>query len=259
MLHPAWGACNTLFYHFGIYNTMEYTLIGDNLQFVTLEIQPGEMVYAEAGALVYMSGNINMDTKLQGGLLKGLKRTLAGESFMVTHFTTTGGPGLVSFGGNCPGKIVALDITKKEFIAQKDAFLCAEQAVKWDIAFQKRLSSSFFGGEGFILQHLSGEGMVFLHAAGDLLEIDLKPGQVYKVSTAHVVGWEPSVTYDIQAVGGIKTALFGGEGLFMTTLTGPGKVIIQSMTLPQLANAMLPFLPTQSSGGNNSGGFQIKI
>lgn len=239
---------------------MKYTLTGDNLQFVTLEIQPGEMAFAEAGALVYMSGNVNMDAKLQGGLLGGLKRTLAGESFMTTHFTTTGGPGLVSFGGNCPGKVVALDITQKEFIAQKDAFLCAEEGVKLDIAFQKRLGATFFGGEGFILQHLSGEGMVFLHAAGDLVEIDLTPGQVYKVSTAHVVGWEPSVTYDIQAVGGIKTALFGGEGLFMTTLTGPGKVIIQSMTLAQLANAVMPFFPTQSSGGNNSGsGFQIKF
>ncbi len=237
---------------------MKYTLIGDNLQFVTLEIEPGDKVYAEAGALVYMTGNINMDAKLQGGLLKGLKRTLAGESFMVTHFSSAGGPGLIAFGGNCPGKIVALDITGKEFIAQKDAFLCAEESVKWEIAFQKRLGSAFFGGEGFILQHLSGEGMVFLHAAGDLVEIDLKPDQIYKVSTAHVVGWEPSVTYDIQAVGGIKTAMFGGEGLFMTTLRGPGKVIIQSMTLPQLANAVQPFLPAQSSGGD-SGGFQLKF
>ena len=196
---------------------MKYNLTGDNLQFVTLEIEPGDKVYAEAGALVYMTGNIIMDAKLQGGLLKGLKRTLAGESFMVTHFSSAGGPGLAAFGGNCPGKIVPLDITGKEFIAQKDAFLCAEESVKWEIAFQKRLGATFFGGEGFILQHLSGEGMVFLHAAGDLVEIDLKPDQVYKVSTAHVVGWEPSVTYDIQAVGGIKTAMFGGEGLFMKT------------------------------------------
>ena len=181
---------------------MKYTLTGDNLQFVTMEIQPGEMVWAEAGALVYISGNINMEAKLQGGLLKGLKRTLAGESFMVTHFSSAGGPGLVSFGGNCPGKIAALDITGTEFIAQKDAFLCAEESVKWEMAFQKRLGSTFFGGEGLILQHLSGEGMVFLHAAGDLVEIDLKEGQTYKVSTAHVVGWEPTVSYDIEAAGG---------------------------------------------------------
>ena len=238
---------------------MKYNLTGDNLQFVTMEIQPGEMVWAEAGALVYMSGNINMDAKLQGGLLKGLKRTLAGESFMVTHFSSAGGPGLVSFGGNCPGKIAALDITGTEFIAQKDAFLCAEESVNWEMAFQKRLGSTFFGGEGLILQHLSGEGMVFLHAAGDLVEIDLKEGQTYKVSTAHVVGWEPTVSYDIEAAGGIKTAMFGGEGLFMTTLTGPGKIIIQSMTLPQLADAVQPFLPTQSSGGNSSGGFELKF
>ncbi len=235
---------------------MKYSITGDNLQFVTMEITPGETVYAEAGAMVYMTGNIDMEAKLQGGVLKGIKRKMAGESFMVTNFTSTGGPGLASFGGNCPGKILVMDITGKEFIAQKDAFLCAEQGVEWNIAFQKKLGAVFFGGEGFILQRLTGSGMVFFHAAGDLMEIDLQPGQVYKVATAHVLGWDASVQYDIAAAGGVKTALFGGEGLFVTTLRGPGKVVIQSMTLPQLASALTPFMPKDSSGG---GGFKINL
>jgi len=238
---------------------MKYKISGDNLQFVTLEISPGEMAYAEAGAMVYISGNMNMETKLQGGLFKGIKRKLAGESFMVTNFTSAGGPGLASFGGNCPGKIIPIDITGTEFIAQKDAFLCAEESVKWEIAFQKKLGATFFGGEGFILERLSGRGMVFLHACGDIMEIELEQDQTYKVSTAHVVGWEPSVSYDIQAVGGIKTAMFGGEGLFVTTLSGPGRIYIQSMTLPQLAHAIDPFLPHYNSGSSGGGGLEIKF
>ena len=188
-----------------------------------------------------------MQAELQGGLLGGIKRKLAGESFMVTNFTSRGGAGVVSFGGNAPGKIFAMDMTGREFIAQKDAFLCAEKGVSWEIAFQKRLGSTFFGGEGLILEKVSGSGMAFFHACGDLVEIDLQPNQTYKIATAHVVGWEPSVSYDIQAAGGIKTSVFGGEGFFLTTLTGPGKIVIQSMTLPQLANSLIPFLPQPSN------------
>lgn len=237
---------------------MKYSITGDNLQFVTMEIGEGETVWAEAGAMVYMSGNMDMQAELQGGLFKGIKRKLAGESFMVTNFTSRGGPGVVAFGGNAPGKIFAMDMTGREFIAQKDAFLCAEKGVNWEIAFQKRLGSTFFGGEGLILEHVSGSGMAFFHACGDLVEVDLQAGQTYKIATAHVVGWEPSVTYDIQAAGGIKTSMFGGEGFFVTTLTGPGKIVIQSMTLPQLANSLLPFMP-QSSNTSGGGGFEINI
>lgn len=237
---------------------MKYSISGDNLQFVRMEIAEGETVWAEAGAMVYMSANIDMQAELQGGLFKGIKRKLAGESFMITNFTSSGGPGVVAFGGNAPGKIYPMDISGNEFIAQKDAFLCAEKGVNWEIAFQKKLGSTFFGGEGLILEKLSGDGMVFFHACGDLDVIDLKPGQTFKVSTAHVVGWESSVNYDIQAAGGIKTAMFGGEGFFVTTLTGPGKIVIQSMTLPQLAGSLVPFLP-HSSNSSGGGGFDINI
>jgi uncharacterized protein (TIGR00266 family) len=237
---------------------MKYSITGDNLQFVTMEIENGETVWAEAGAMVYMSANMDMKAELQGGLFKGIKRKLAGESFMITNFTSQGGPGVVAFGGNAPGKIYAMDITGKDFLAQKDAFLCAEKSVNWEIAFQKKLGSTFFGGEGLILEKISGSGMVFFHACGDLVEMDLKPGQTYKIATAHVVGWESSVTYDIQAAGGIKTSMFGGEGFFLTTLTGPGKIVIQSMTLPQLADSLVPFLP-HSSNSSGGGGLEFNI
>ncbi len=229
---------------------MEYKITGDNLQFVHLELTPGEKIYAEAGAMTYMTGNVSMSAKARGGLWKGLKRKLARETFFVTEFVAEGGSGVAAFGGNVPGKIMAIDLRDGgTWLLQKDAFLCAEDAVEMDIAFQKRLGSIFFGGEGFILQKVWGHGRVFVHAPGDIVEMDLQPDQVIKISTGNVVGWEDSVTYDIQAVGGIKTALFGGEGLFVTTLRGPGKAVLQSLTLPRLANALVPFLPKQSSGG----------
>ncbi len=229
---------------------MKYKITGDNLQIVTLEIEPGEKVYAEAGSMVYMSGNIQMEAKSRGGLFKGLKRKLAGESFFMTEFSSVGGTGIVAFAGNAPGTIKPIELSPgKEFLVQKDAFLCAEDSVDMDIAFQRRLGSAFFGGEGFILEKLSGEGIAFIHACGDFVEFDLKDGQTLKVDTGSVVGWDSTVTFDIERVKGIKTIFFGGEGLFLTTLRGPGKVILQSMNLSNLATALAPFMPRETSGG----------
>lgn len=217
-----------------------------------LEIAPGELVYGEAGSMVYMSGNMGMEAKMKGGFVKGLKRKMTGESLFMTHFQAVGGTGLVGFAGNVPGKIMAIDLRGgKEWILQKDAFLCAEDAVDLDIAFQKRLGATLFGGEGFILQRCRGEGIMFIHATGDFVEFELAPGQMTKASTAHCVGWESSVDYDIQSVGGIKTALFGGEGLFITTLRGPGRVVLQSLTTAKLANALTPYLPKETSGNSS--------
>jgi uncharacterized protein (AIM24 family) len=180
-----------------------------------------------------------------------------GETFFMTEFRAHGGKGLVAFGGNAPGTIKAIKIGPgKEFMCQKDSFLCAEHSVDLDLAFQQKLGAAFFGGEGFIIQRLFGKGTVFIHACGDFIEMDLKPRQVMKIDTGSVVGWEPTVQYDIQRAGGIKTSLFGGEGLFLTTLTGPGKVIIQSMTLHNLASALTPFLP---QGGQSSGSSGINL
>lgn len=230
---------------------MNYNISGDNLQVVQMEIQPNEKVYAEAGTMAYMSGNVSMEARATGGLLGGLKRVAMGESFFLTEFSAVGGPGIAAFAGNVPGKIVPLDLRDgKVWLVQRDAFLCAEEGVTLDIAFQKRLGSIFFGGEGFILERLQGRGMAFIHSAGDVVEFTLGPGQILKVSTGNAVAWEQGVDFDIQAVGGLKTVLFGGEGLFVTTLRGPGRVLLQSMTLARVANAIYPFLPKpQSSGG----------
>ena len=184
--------------------------------------------------------------------MAGLKRKLSGESFFVTEFTSAGGPGVVAFSGNVPGKIEPLDLRGgKTWLVQKDAFLCAEGAVTLDIAFQKKLGAVFFGGEGLIIQKLTGEGTVFIHGAGDFISMDLKPGEAVRVSTGNVVAWEGQVQYSIESVGSIRSALFSGEGLFVTTLTGPGKVLLQSLTLPKLAGALVPFLPSQQSSGSS--------
>lgn len=231
---------------------MRYTITGDNLQFVHVEINPGELVWGEAGAMVYFSSNMSMQAHARGGLLAGLKRAVTGESFFVTEFTSSGGLGVVAFAGRVPGKIAALDLRGgRQWICQKDAFLAAEGAVQFDIAFQQRLGAILFGGEGLLLQRYYGEGTVFIHSPGDLVEYTLAPGQVMNISTGHVVGWEASVQYNIAPAGGLKTAFFGGEGLFVTTLTGPGKVLLQSMTMSKLASALIPYMPRGTSGGTS--------
>ncbi len=228
---------------------MQYEITGDNLQMVTLRLAPGETACAEAGAMVNMSGNIQMSTNMKGGLFGGLKRMVTGESFFMTEFTPKGGEGFVSFAGNVPGKIFTLDLTDGEFIAQKDAVLCSEQGIDLDVAFAKRLRSGVFGGEGFVLQRLSGRGTAFLHCCGDIMEMTLAPGETVKVETGLVVGFESTVDYNIALAGGVKTVFFGGEGLFLTTLTGPGRVVLQSMNIAKLATALMPYLPVQNSSG----------
>ncbi len=225
---------------------MKYTITGDNLQFVNVQLDADEKIQSEAGAMRYMTGNVTMEAKMKGGLFKGLKRAISGDSFFLVDYQAHGGTGIVGLGGAAPGKIVDIDISKGTWIVQKTGYLASELGVDLDIAFQKKLGSVFFGGEGFVLQKLSGQGIAFVAACGDFNIVDLKPGEKYKVSTANAVAWQETVSYDIEAAGGIKTALFGGEGLFVTTLTGPGKIIIQSMTLPALAGSLIPYLPQKS-------------
>ena len=233
---------------------MKYKITGDNLQVVTIELGDGEKVFGEAGSMVYLTPNMKMEAKARGGLLKGLGRKFMGESFFMTEFSPAGGTGLVAFAGNAPGTIKEIELKDgREFIVQKDAFLCAEDGVELSVAFQKRLGSIFFGGEGFILERLNGKGTAFIHACGDFIEMDLKEGESIKVDTGSVVGWEGTVSYDIERVKGIKTIFFGGEGLFLTKLTGPGKIIIQSMTLHNLAMALYPFMPKPQQTSGKSG------
>lgn len=233
---------------------MEYKINGDNLEVVSLEIGGDEAIYGEAGALSYMSGNVKMSTEAEGGFIKSLKRTFSGESFFLTKFQTTGGQGLIAFAGKSPGRILPLEVQPgTEYIAQKDAFLCAEDSVDLDVHTQKKLGKGLFGGEGFILQKLSGTGTAFLHIPGDLIEKELKPDQFLKVSTGHVAAFEPSVDFNVEKTGGIKSSLFSGEGLFMTTLRGPGKVWLRSMTLKDLANSLKTHLPSQKSKSSSKG------
>ena len=229
------------------YDIMKYTITGDNLQFVNVELQPGEEFNSVAGAMAYMSGNMRMESKMEGGLMAGLKRSLSGASLFLLKYTPQGGVGTIGLAGKAPGKVLDVDVGLGSWIVQKTGYLGSEPTVKLDMALQKRMGSMLFGGEGLILQRLSGSGRAFIHACGDLNVVDLAPGEQYKVSTSNAVAWEDTVSYDISAVGGLKTALFSGEGLFVTTLTGPGKIVIQSMTLGDLAESLIPYLPQSSS------------
>jgi len=234
---------------------MKYKTLGKNLQALVIQLTPGEKVYGEVGSMVYMSGNMKMETQAKGGFMKGLKRKLSGESFFMTEFTPAGGTGIVSFGGNCPGTIKSLELDgNQQFLVQKDGFLCAEDSIDLDIGYQKKLSGTLFGGHGMILQKMSGKGNVFIHAAGDFIEKDLKQGEVLKVSTGHSLAWEDSVDFDIQRTGNVKSMLFSGEGMFVTTFRGPGKVWLQSLTMKQFASSLEPYLPKQKSSSSSKSG-----
>ncbi|MGA2918324.1 TIGR00266 family protein [Methanoregula sp.] len=223
---------------------MKYEIVGDNLQMVKIDLSPGEGVYAEAGSMVNMTGSFLMESQLKGGIISGLKRAVTGESIFLTRFTPGSGAGFVSFAGTMPGRIFPVTIAdQKEFIARKESFLCCDEGVELDVAFIDKIRAGLFGGGGFILQRMTGQGTVFLHCCGDIIEMTLLPGEVIKVQTGLVVGFDLTVGYDIALAGGITTALFGGEGLFVTTLTGPGRVVLQSMDIAKIAASIIPFLP----------------
>ncbi|NIM47391.1 MAG: TIGR00266 family protein [Candidatus Aenigmarchaeota archaeon] len=214
---------------------MKHKIIGDNLQIVNIELKKKESVFSEAGRLVYKSENVKMEAKVKGGLTAAIKRVMTRESFFVAQFTCQSGTGLVGFAGDLPGKIKVIKIPSgRSFITERGAFLCAEMGVKIDFKFA-RIGAAFFGGEGFILQKLTGPGNVFFHAVGDLIEYKLNAGQSIQVATSHIVGFDTTVSYDVQRPGGIKTALFGGQGILLARLTGPGRVVLQSMTKEKLA------------------------
>jgi uncharacterized protein (TIGR00266 family) len=230
---------------------LEYTLQGDNLQVARIRLKPGQEIYAEAGKMVYKTANVQWDTRMTGEtlgdkLMGALRRTITGESLFVTYFRADS-DGEVGFAGNYPGKIQVFGLRPGQaLMAQRDAFLCAQSSVQLSVALVKKLGAGFFGGEGFILEKLVGPGSVFIHAGGDFVEFDLAAGQVIQVDSGCIVAFDEGVDYDIQFVGGIKTAIFGGEGLFLATLTGPGKVLVQSMTLQKMRRELAPM----RSGGD---------
>jgi len=218
---------------------IDYKIYGDDMQIVEVELDPNEGVRAEAGAMMYMDNGIEMQTSTDGGLFKGFKRMITGESFFITTFLFNGrGKGHVAFGAPYPGKIIPLELDKLggKFLCQKDAFLCAARGIEIEVAFTKKLGAGFFGGEGFILQRLEGEGLAFVHAGGTIIKRELASGEVLRVDTGCLVAFSPTVDYDIQFVGGFKNALFGGEGLFLAKMTGPGLVYLQSLPFSRLAD-----------------------
>lgn len=234
---------------------IEYRIIGDDIQVVEIELDPQETVRAEAGVFLYMEDGITMQTTTGGGLMSGLKRMITGDSFFITSFTNTGmGKKHVTFAAPYPGKIIPLNLKELggSFLCQKDGFLCAAQGIDIDIAFTKRFGTGLFGGEGFILQRLHGDGWAFVHAGGTILKRILAPGETLRVDTGCLVALSESVDYDIQFIGGFKNALFGGEGLFFATLKGPGTVYLQSLPFSRLADRIVA--ASGGFGGREEGG-----
>ncbi len=219
-------------------HVIDYKIFGDDMQIVEIELDPSEGVRAEAGAMMYMEDGIEMQTSM-GGIFSGFKRMVTGESFFITSYLYNGkGKGHVAFGAPYPGKIIPLDLAQVggNFLCQKDAFLCAAEGIDIEIAFTKRFGAGLFGGEGFILQRLSGDGLSFIHAGGTVIKKELAAGEHLRVDTGCLVAFSPTVDYDIQFIGGFKNALFGGEGLFLASLSGPGTVYLQSLPFSRLAD-----------------------
>jgi uncharacterized protein (TIGR00266 family) len=243
---------------------IDFEIFGDDMQFVEVELDPGETVVAEAGAMMFMEPGIRMETifgdgsarsqGIMGRIFGAGKRILTGESLFMTAFTNSGGgKQRVAFSAPFPGKILPMDLAALggELICQKESFLCAAKGVSIGIAFQRRLGAGLFGGEGFILERLQGDGLAFIHAGGTLAEKTLGSGETLRVDTGCLVAMQAGIAYDIEFVGGIRTALFGGEGLFFAALTGPGRVWLQSLPFSRLADRIIAAAPR--AGGERKG------
>ena len=242
---------------------VDYEIIGNDMQIVEIELDPGETVVAEAGAMNYMDDGITFEAKMgdgsntnegiMGKLMNVGKRVLTGESIFITHFTNNGtGKKRVSFAAPYPGQIIPIDLSKHggKFLCQKDAFLCAAKGTKISIEFTRRLGTGFFGGEGFILQKLEGDGMAFVHAGGTVISKDLD-GEKIRVDTGCIVGFTPGIDYSIERAGNLKSMFFGGEGLFLATLRGKGNIYLQSLPFSRMCDRILAHAP--SSGGRSKG------
>lgn len=225
---------------------MRYEVHGTVLPSVDVWLEPGESVFTESGGMAWMKGDIAMSTNTRGGFMAGLGRKLAGESFFMTTYTCRSGVGLVTFTPEAPGRIMVFDLQPgQSLICQKDAFMAAQEGVSVEMHFRKRLGAGLFGGEGFILQKISGPGLVFLEIAGDVRDYLLQPGEMMQVDPGHIALYEPTVDYDITTVKGITNVLFSGEGLFLATLRGPGRVWLQSMPISNLAAKIRQYIPSK--------------
>lgn len=236
-----------------------FQVVGSVMQALMIQLGRGQALYSETGSLSWMTEGIHMDTNFGGGGLFGaLSRVVTGESLFVVNYTTDRDGQLVTFSSDFPGKIIPVHLTQgQSMIAQKDTLLVAEKSVNMTVALQRRLGAGLFGGEGFMLQRFDGPGTFFASLDGEIVEYTLQPGQRLLVDTGHVAMFEPSITYDIQVVKGIKNILFGGEGLFFVSLTGPGRVWLQTMPLTKLAGAIRQYMPRAE--GPNENGINIKL
>ena len=218
---------------------MHYEIAGSTMPMLDIALEAGEAVFTEKGGMAWMSGDISMNTSSRGGVLSGLGRRLAGESFFMTTFLCNSGQGLITFTPEAPGTILPFELAPGEtLICQKDSFMCAEESVKVEMHFRKKLGTGLFGGEGFILQKISGPGTAFVEITGELRQYELSAGQTMQVDPGHIALFEPTVNYDLERVKGVKNILFAGEGLFLARLGGPGRIWLQSMPLANLAAAI---------------------
>ena len=233
---------------------MRYEISGTVMQTVGIDLAPGETLFSQTASMAWMSPSIRMDTHTGGGIMAGLKRAFSGGGFFITEFTADA-PGHVAFAPRFPGQIVPVELAAgQSLVCRKETFLCAEKSVSLDIFFQQRLGAGFFAGEGFILQKVTGPGTVFLDLSGEVVEKTLAPGERLLVHAGHIGMQDTSVSVDIQMLRGFRNVLFGGEGLFLATLEGPGRVWLQSMPIMNLAEEIGRYLPQNSEGGGGGGG-----
>ncbi len=241
---------------------MDYQIVGTTMQAAIIQLEPWQTIFSETGGMALMSGNVIMNTNAGGGggglggMLGGmLKRAVSGESLFIVDYTVHGGRGLVAFASEFPGKIIPLHLGPgQSMIMQRDAFMCAEKTVSLEIHFRRNLGAGIFGGEGFVMQRVTGPGVAFAELDGEIVEYTLEPGQMLKVDTGHVAMFEPTVQFDIEMVRGFRNILFGGEGLFLATLHGPGRVWLQTMPAMNLAKKIANYLPRTNGGSGGSQG-----
>lgn len=228
---------------------MDYRIIGKTVPMVEMTLEGGETIYTQSGGMAYQSDGIRMSTNARGGFMKSIGRMFSGESIFMANYTAERDGAVIAFASTVPGEVKAIDLRQMPagMILQKGAFLCAENSVNTQVEFTKKISAGLFGGEGFILQKATGNGMLFIEIDGDAIEFELQAGQVLKVDTGNVVAFEPSVAYEVETIKGLGNIFLGGEGLFLTRLTGPGKVILQSQNFGDFAGRLIPYMPKSSN------------
>lgn len=226
---------------------MDYKVIGQTVPVVEMTLNAGETVYTQSGGMAYQSEGIEMKTNARGGIMKSIGRAFSGESIFMANYTAQKDGAMIAFAATVPGNVVPIDLSQMSqgLMMQKGAFLCAENSIETKVAFTKKFSAGLFGGEGFILQKTQGNGKLFLEVDGDTIEKELQPGEILKVDTGNVVAFEPSVSYEIETVKGLGNIFLGGEGLFLTRLVGPGKVILQSQNFKDFAGRIIPYIPSR--------------